>query len=277
MATAKVTINGNTILDLTDATASASEVLSTYTAYGSDGSKITGQAVVSPTLQSKTKTYTPTTSQQTETVTADNGYDGLDEVSITVNAMPTGTAGTPTATKGTVSNHSVSVTPSVTNTTGYITGSTKTGTAVTVSASELVSGNKAISANGNNIDVTDYATVSVAVPTSTAMNFQIDNQYKQRTANSYGDTGLTLTVAVTGTYTVTWVAWRGSSSGTMGTNLHVNDTTGTNQQTFTGTYGQLITLTNQHYNKNDVLRLYATSGSTSRSIYVANLTIIQTS
>ena len=38
MATAKVTINGNTILDLTDATASASEVLSTYTAYGSDGS-----------------------------------------------------------------------------------------------------------------------------------------------------------------------------------------------------------------------------------------------
>ena len=80
-----------------------------------------------------------------------------------VSAVPNGTAGTPTATKGTVSNNSVSVTPSVTNTTGYITGSTKTGTAVTVSASELVSGNKSITSNGNNIDVTNYATVSVNV------------------------------------------------------------------------------------------------------------------
>lgn len=109
------------------------------------------------------------------------------------------------------------------------------------------------------------------------MNFQIASGYKQRTANSYGSTGLTLTVAVTGTYTVTWTAWRSSSSGTMGTNLHVGSTTGTNQQTFTGTYGQVITLTDQHYNKNDVLTLYATSGSTTRSIYVANLMIQQTS
>lgn len=59
---------------------------------------------------------------------------------VTIAAMPSGTTGTPTATKGTVSNHSITITPSVTNTTGYITGGTKTGTAVTVSASELVSG-----------------------------------------------------------------------------------------------------------------------------------------
>jgi len=75
--------------------------------------------------------------------------------------MPSGTAGTPTATKGTVSNHSVSVTPSVTNTTGYITGGTKTGTAVTVSASELVSGTKSITGSGTT-DVTNYASASVA-------------------------------------------------------------------------------------------------------------------
>lgn len=75
-----------------------------------------------------------------------------------------GTEGTPTATKGTVSNHSVSVTPSVTNTEGYIAGGTHNGTAVTVSASELVSGNLPITANGNNIDVTNYETVSVNVP-----------------------------------------------------------------------------------------------------------------
>lgn len=77
--------------------------------------------------------------------------------------VPNGTAGTPTATKGTVSNHSISVTPSVTNTTGYITGSTKTGTAVTVTAAELESGNLAITENGNNISVSGYSTVSVNV------------------------------------------------------------------------------------------------------------------
>ena len=116
----------------------------------------------SPTLQTKTKTYTPTTSQQTESVIADSGYDGLSTVSITVNAMPTGTAGTPTATKGTVSNHSVAVTPSVTNTTGYITGGTKTGTAVTVSASELVSGSETKTTNGT-YNVTNLAELVVNV------------------------------------------------------------------------------------------------------------------
>ena len=198
-----------------------------------------------PTLQTKSETYTPTTSQQTDTITADAGYDGLGEVDITVNAvpvvvpsvdgygtyktvngvrkwdytmyadsdgasgwydgegtytnvhtfnavasgttitpttssqtigganymmegavtvsaMPTGTAGTPTATKGAVSSHSISVTPSVTNTTGYITGSTKTGTAVSVSASELVSGTLSITENGT-ADVTNYASVDVSV------------------------------------------------------------------------------------------------------------------
>ena len=81
-------------------------------------------------------------------------------------SVASGTAGTPIATKGTVSNHSISVTPSVTNTTGYITGSTKTGTAVTVSASELVSGTLTIDSSGTK-DVTNYASVSVDAGTAT--------------------------------------------------------------------------------------------------------------
>lgn len=111
-----------------------------------------------PNLQAKTN-IAPTTSSQT--ITADSGYDGLSSVQI--NAMPSGTAGTPTATKSSVSNHSVSVTPSVTNQTGYITGSTKTGTAVTVSASELVSGSETKTANGT-YDVTNLASLVVAIP-----------------------------------------------------------------------------------------------------------------
>lgn len=155
----------------------------------------------SPTLQTITKTYTPTESAQTESVSADAGYDGIDTVNVTVNAISStyvgsgvarndstdltasgatvtapagyyasaasksvasGTEGTPTAAKGTVSNHAVTVTPSVTNTTGYITGGTKTGTAVSVSASELVSGSETKTQNGT-YDVTNLAELVVNV------------------------------------------------------------------------------------------------------------------
>ena len=70
---------------------------------------------------------------------------------------------TASATKGTVSNHSVTVTPTATTTAGFVNAGSTNGTAVTVSASELVSGTKSITANGTNIDVTDYASVDVSV------------------------------------------------------------------------------------------------------------------
>ncbi len=40
-----------------------------------------------PTLQTMTKTYTPTESAQTESVSADSGYDAIDTVNVTVNAI----------------------------------------------------------------------------------------------------------------------------------------------------------------------------------------------
>ena len=201
------------------------------------------------TLQTKTKTYTPTESQQTESITADSGYDGLDEVDVTVNAISSsyvgsaidrrdstnlsasgatvtapagyyassasksvasGTEGTPTASKGSVSNHSVSVTPSVTNTTGWITGSTKTGTAVSVSASELVSGSQTITDNANNIDVTNLASVNVAIPFSTIRTGSTDpspslgvdgDVYLKTGGGGGGVTVEALSVTQNGTYT----------------------------------------------------------------------------
>lgn len=124
-------------------------------------------------------TITPSTSSQTA-VTAGKFTTGA----VTVAAMPTGTAGTPTATKGTVSNHSVSVTPSVTNTSGYITGSTKTGTAVTVSASELVSGSQTITQNGT-VDVTNLASVVVDVQGGGGSSAQVDTVARSPGGDDY--------------------------------------------------------------------------------------------
>ena len=142
------------------------------------------------------------------TVTAPAGY----YAEAASKAVASGTAGTPSASKGTVSNHSVSVTPSVTNTTGYITGGTKTGTAVTVSASELVSGTKTISASGTT-DVTNYASASVAAGSATTPATTI-------TANpgiSVSSSGL-ITASVSGSQSVTPAVSAGYvSGGTAGT------------------------------------------------------------
>lgn len=280
----KLILNGVTQMDVTQDTVAANNLLSGETATKNDGSPVTGTYVpASPTMQTKTKTYTPSASTQTEAVTADAGYDGLDEVDITVNAVPTfsgpididvgfdtvnnqrvwkargwvsadvgedgyipegdeygeytyydaiaeytsvtptesaqtigganymmegavtvnaipsnyvgsqvarndstdltasgatvtapagyyetaaskavaaGTEGTPAATKGAVSNHAVTVTPSVTNQAGYIAGGTKTGTGVQVTAAELVSGTLNVNSAGTK-DVTNYASASV--------------------------------------------------------------------------------------------------------------------
>lgn len=75
---------------------SASELVSGTLPITSNGTGIdvTNYAAVdvsvsggSPNLQTKTKSYTPTESAQSETVTADVGYDGLDEVSVSVGAI----------------------------------------------------------------------------------------------------------------------------------------------------------------------------------------------
>lgn len=95
------------------------------------------------------------------TVSVPSGYYASNASKV----VTSGTEGTPTATKGTVSNHAVTVTPSVTNSAGYISGGTHTGTAVSVSASELVSGTYSVTSSGTK-DVTNFA--SATVPSGSA-------------------------------------------------------------------------------------------------------------
>lgn len=153
MAISKIILNGVTQMDVTGDTVQADKLLSPYTATKNDGTQIEGS------VAAKTSTDV-TVSGDTVSIPAGMYSSAVSK------AVASGTEGPPTATKGSVSNHSVSVTPSVTNGAGYISGGTHTGTAVTVTASELESGTKSISANGTNIDVTGYAAVDVAVPSS---------------------------------------------------------------------------------------------------------------
>ena len=270
----------------------------------------------SPSLQNKTKSYTPTESAQSESVSADGGYDGLGTVSISVGAISSsyvgtgiarktssdltasgdtvtvpsgyyenggsksvasGTAGTPTATKGTVSNHSISVTPSVTNTTGYITGSTKTGTAVTVTASELVSGDKSITANGTNIDVTDYATVSVSV-SGTSKNVQVVQGTTRTTSSTMTAIGAEMTVSKTGTYDVYWSAFRSNTSGsyTYATQLYIGGTAHGSENATWSNHVQNNHLTNVSLTANQKIRVYGReSRNSSYYIYAPTLIIIE--
>ena len=205
------------------------------------------------TINNQNKSVNPTTSQQS--ITADSGYTGLGTVtvnaiptetksninpttssqtilptsgkyltSVQINAMPSGTAGTPIATKGTVSGHSISITPSVTNTTGYIVGSTKTGTAVTVDASELVSGSETKTVNGT-YDVTNLAELVVDVPTGSTISNQnktvTPTESSQSITADSGYTGLgTVTVnAISNDYVGSGITRRSS------TDLTVSDNT----------------------------------------------------
>lgn len=160
-------------LDTSDANAVATDIRSGKSGYV-NGSKVSG---------SVTSRSSSDLSASGATVTVPAGiYD-----SQATKSVASGTAGTPTATKGTVSNHSISVTPSVTNTSGYITGSTKTGTAVSVSASELVSGSETKTANGT-YDVTNLASLVVNVSGGGSASFgtvTTTNSSNQNTSISF--------------------------------------------------------------------------------------------
>lgn len=87
-------------------------------------------------------------------------------------------------------------------------------------------------------------------------------------------TDVTLTVAKTGTYKVSWMGFRSTSSGTNGSELYINGTAyGSATTTFTRTYGQSVILDNVSLNKDDVLTVWAISRGSSYYMYVGNLII----
>ena len=157
-ATAPSTISGTSAMITTGTNTITLTKTVSVTPTVSAGYVSSGTAGDSSVTLTASVTVNPTPTASGATVTIPAGYYSTQAIKSVAN----GTAGTPTATKGTVSNHSISITPSVTNTTGYITGSTINGTAVNVSASELVSGSQTITTN-DTYDVTNLASITVNV------------------------------------------------------------------------------------------------------------------
>lgn len=196
-------------------------------------------------------------------------------------AVSSGTEGTPTATKGTVTNHSVSITPSVTNTAGYISGGTHNGTAVSVSASELVSGNLAITENGSDIDVANYSTVSVnvsggsstvAVGTKTA-TLSASASSIQFTGLSGNPTSFVVTSSAdqsTGGTKVVAVAWDGTSFHGMNVTTQAENDTGFTKSYSSGTL--TITATTASFQANEYKLVYTYGGSSS-DIHTADVQV----
>ena len=237
--------------------------------FGTEYSGVTG--VKATDSNNQTKTYIRP--QGTVTISSSGDTD------VTAYATASVSAGSATAsaTKGTVSNHSVTVTPSVTRTAGYITAGSANGTAVTVSASELVSGNLPITSNGNNIDCANYSTVSVNVSGGTSKNVQVLQSTSRTNSSSLTKVLGDLTVSKTGTYDVYWSGGRSntSTSYTWGTRLYVDGTGyGTENTTWTNNC-QSNHLSNVSLTANQKLSVYARGRSGSYYTFAPMLVIIE--
>lgn len=265
MANNKIQLaDGTVLLDISSDTVVADKLASGYVAHDKSGTRIIG------TVAEKSSSDV-TVNNQMITVPA-GMYSSQVQKSVA-----TGSAGTPSISKSEVSNNQVTLTPSVTNTTGFINGGTKTGNNVIVKASDLVNGTLNITSNGN-YDVTNKESVNVSVEGSGGgMNVQAYIGYETVKTISYTATAVSLTVAKTGTYRVSWMGWRNTSFGTSGSQLYIGDTAyGSANTSFTNIYGQAVTLTDVSLTAGQTITVRARARSTSHIMVVGNLIIEQT-
>lgn len=162
MADVSISYKGNEIASMN---ATGVKTLLTSSAFCEDDITVTytKPAAPVPSLQTKSATYTPSTSQQTASITADAGYDGLDEVNVTVNAMPSGSATTPAT--SITANPSISVSSG-----GLITASVSASQSVTptVSAGYVSSGTAGtVSVSGSNTSQLTTQAAQTITPTTT--------------------------------------------------------------------------------------------------------------
>jgi len=118
------------------------------------------------TLETITKSYTPTESQQTETITASSGYDGIEEVDVTVGAISSSYVGSGITRRDSTSLSASGATVSVPS--GYYeSNASKSVASGSVTAPSTITGTSATVSTGTNT-LTLSKTVSVTPSVTTA-------------------------------------------------------------------------------------------------------------
>ena len=244
--------------------------------YVATDKKVSVQASGSATEQLTTRDSSDL-SASGATVTAPSGY----YASSATKTIASGTEGTPTATKGTVTNHSVTVTPNVTNTAGYISGGSHSGTAVTVSASELVSGSQTVTEN-DTYDVTNLASLVVNVSGGGSSSVAVGTKTAtlSASASSISFTGLSgnpTSFVVTSSADQSTGGTKAVAVAYDGTYLHGMDVTtqAENDTGFTKSYSSgtlTITATTASFQANEYKLVYTYGGSSS-DIHTADVQV----
>ena len=100
-----------------------------------------------------------------------------------------------------------------------------------------------------------------------------DNTKTLTNKTSLTATGLSVVAEETGTYTISWAAWRSYNGSTFSTRVYVGGTAkGTDHTSWTNTYGQYVKETSISVTKGQTVEVYArTSSGSSRAIAVNNL------
>ena len=120
-------------------------------------------------------------------------------------------------------------------------------------------GTKSISANGSGIDVVNYASVDVNVPSGTSKNTQVVQGTTKANSSTMTAIGAELTVSTTGTYDIYYSCFRTnvSSSYTWATRLYINGTAyGTAENATWTSHQQNNHLSNISLTAGDKLRVY---------------------
>lgn len=140
-------------------------------------------------------------------------------------------------------------------------------------------GTKSITENGTGIDVAQYASVDVAVPSSgSSKNVQIVQGTTRTTSSTMTAIGAEMTVSKTGTYDIYWTGVRTNTSGsyTFATQLYINGTAYGSENATWSNHIQNVHLSNVSLTANQKLRVYGReSRNSSYYMYAGTLIIVE--